>query len=188
MTAEQVVLAVTRALAQLGIPHMTVGAIAGIYYGIGRTTDDADFLIAVDDLQLSPLRKALGTDFSVDPQPRIETVTMGTYYVVKHAESDFAIDLFILRDDPHDTQAFTRRRMVEFEGGQAPLCSAEDYIITKLRWAKTKQREKDTSDVRAVLAVQHGKLDYELIRKWCDQHETRQLFERILATLPVIPD
>src|SRR5678816_2085739 len=143
MTADEALLIVTRALVHVGVPHMTVGAIAGIYYGIGRTTNDADFVIQADDLRLTPLRQALGPGFVIDPQPRIESVTWGTYFVVTATESNFGIELFMLRDDAHDQLAFSRRRVVQFDGGEAPICSPEDYVITKLRWAKTKQRSKD---------------------------------------------
>jgi hypothetical protein len=188
MKADEIVLTMMRALAAVGVPHMTVGALAGIYYGIGRTTNDADFVIQADDLRLTPLRQALGPKFVIDPQPRIETVTWSTYYYVAVAESDFGIELFMLRDDPHDQLAFSRRRIVRFEGGEAPICSPEDYVITKLRWGKTKQRPKDIEDVRAVLTVQQGKLDLAFIRQWSDQHETRQLFEEILARVPRLPE
>jgi hypothetical protein len=187
MTAEQIVVAIARALAEVGIPHMTVGGIAGIYYGIGRLTDDADFVIQVDDLWLTPLRKALGPAFSIDPQPRIETVTLGTYYVVTHKDSDFDIDLFILRDNPHERVAFSRRRMIDFEGGKTPICTPEDYIITKLLWAKSDLRSKDAEDARSVLSVQKGALDYAYIRHWCEQHQTAHLLDLIMNSLSKIP-
>ncbi len=187
MMAEEIVMTVMRALAEVGVPHMTVGALAGIYYGIGRNTDDADFVIEAEDLRLTPFREALGPKFIIDPQPRIETVTWSTYYYVSVAESDFAIELFMLRDDAHDQLAFSRRRVVRFETGDAPICSPEDYVITKLRWGRTKIRAKDIDDVRAVLAVQQGKLDMTYIRHWCDQHETRSLLEGLLSRLPPPP-
>jgi hypothetical protein len=133
------------------------------------------------------LRQALGPNFKIDPQPRTETVTWGTYYYVSVSESDYAIELFMLRDDAHDQSAFSRRRVVRFEHGDVSICTPEDYVITKLRWGKTKIRAKDVEDVRAILAVQQGKLDLDDIRHWCDQHETRSLIEEQLSRLPKIP-
>ena len=63
MTAEEIVLAAAVALERAAIPYMTVGGLAGIYYGINRTTDDADFLLEVSELNVSTLRQALGPGF-----------------------------------------------------------------------------------------------------------------------------
>ena len=67
------------------------------------------------------------------------------------------------------------------------VASAEDVIITKLRWSKNGRRSKDIDDVRNVLAVQAGKLDMPYIRGWCDAHKTRELLEATLAALPPLP-
>src|SRR4051812_24136455 len=172
MMAEAIVIAVARALKEVGIPHMAVGAFVGIYYGINRTTDDADFVIQVDDLKLTPLRQALGPEFVIDSQPRIESISFTTYYVITHPETDFGIDLFLLRDDDHERLSLSRRRLIQYEAGETYVCTAEDFVITKLRWAKTKLRTKDSEDARAVLFVQRDRLDLAYIRHWCSQHGT----------------
>ncbi len=188
MTAEEIVLAVAGALERASIPYMTVGGLAGIYYGINRTTDDADFVLQVSELNLSALRQALGPGFIVDPQVSFETITLGTRYVVHHPESDFDVDLFILRDDPQDQLAFTRRKRITFDRGEAVICTAEDFVVTKLNWAMRERRSKDFEDARAVLAVQQGKLDLPYIRHWCDRQGTRELLEKTIRSIPPIPD
>jgi len=45
---------------------MAVGAFAGIYHGINRTTDDADFVIQVEHLDLTKLRRELEPQFAND--------------------------------------------------------------------------------------------------------------------------
>ncbi len=55
----------------------------------------------------------------------------------------------------------------------------EDVIVFKLRWSKGGKRNKDTDDVRNVLAVQGNSLDLAYIRNWCDQYGTRELFEQL---------
>lgn len=58
----------------------------------------------------------------------------------------------------------------------------EDVVVTKLRWSKGGARQKDMEDVRNVLAVTRpSMLDLAYIRHWCDQHGTRDLFEKLLA-------
>ena len=187
MTAEDVVLAISNALTQTHVPYMAVGAFVGIYYGIGRTTEDADFLLQVSDPDLGALRAALGPDFTVDSQAKLESITLGTYYVAKHVASDFGIDLFLLRDDPHDQLSFSRRRKITFDRGESYIPAPEDFLITKLRWFKLRQRPKDIEDVKNVLAVQQGKLDLAYIRQWCNQHGTCEIFEMARASIPPLP-
>lgn len=69
---------------------------------------------------------------------------------------------------------------MDFEGHPTWLPAPEDVVITKLRWSKGGRRSKDVTDVAQVLAVQYNRLDLTYIRKWCDTHDTRDLFERLL--------
>jgi len=55
----------------------------------------------------------------------------------------------------------------------------EDVIIQKLRWSRDPGRKQDEQDVRDVIAVQAGNLDQSYIREWCDQHGTRERFDRL---------
>ena len=60
--------------------------------------------------------------------------------------------------------------------------TAEDVVITKLRWSKGGNRRKDAEDVENVIAVQADALDLAYIRQWTDQHGTRELFEQLLLS------
>ena len=74
-------------------------------------------------------------------------------------ESITVMELFLLSQDPHDQSRFHRRRAVPLFGRHFWLPSPEDVIITKLRWA----RGKDKDDARDVMAVQRDKLDWPYI-------------------------
>jgi hypothetical protein len=187
VNAEELMLIVAAALDRLGIPCMLVGAFSASFHGIPRSTDDADFLLRLEELPIARVAAALGPDFKVDPQARLETFTLCTYYTINHRDSDFSIDLFLLKDDPHDQSSFTRRIPVSYSGGTVFLSSAEDLIITKLRWSQGGRRQKDITDARNVLAVQQGKLDLQYIRQWCERHGTLALVEKTLQSIPPLP-
>jgi hypothetical protein len=94
-----------------------------------------------------------------------------------------------LSKDSHDQLRFSKRVEIEFGGIKTWIPVAEDVVITKLRWALAgKSREKDADDVRNVLGTQKGKLDLPYIRQWCDHHGTRELFEKLLASVAGLPD
>ena len=62
--------------------------------------------------------------------------------------------------------------------------TAEDVIITKLRWFAKVRRNKDWDDARDVIAVQGDALDWDYIHSWCDKHGTRQILGEIQKSIP----
>jgi hypothetical protein len=115
-----------------------------------------------------------------------ETVTATGRYVIELRDHPLKIELFLLSDDPHDQERFARRRQRPLLGHPVFVPSAEDVIITKLRWSQQGRRHKDVDDVRNVLAVQGEYLDWPYIHRWCDQHGTRALLDEICRSLPAI--
>jgi hypothetical protein len=106
---------------------------------------------------------------------------MTTRYIIKHPATAFTIESFLLSSDPHDLERFRRRQQVDFEGHRTWLPAAEDIVVTKLRWSKGGRRTKDVDDVLRVFGVRANTLDLGYIRRWCDQHDTRSLFEKLLV-------
>jgi hypothetical protein len=174
------------ALESAAIPYMLVGSFSSNVYGVSRATKDADFVVQCRGNELAALVRHLGHPFRFDPQAMFETVTATTRYTVTVEGLAFRIELFRLSDDPHDRERFRRRREFRLSeiGRQVFLPTAEDVIITKLRWALHAQRGKDRDDVRDVIVVQGDALDWAYIRGWCDQHGTRELLEQIRAEIP----
>jgi hypothetical protein len=181
VTSNEIVLRVLTALEQLGIPYMLVGSYSSNAFGVARSTQDADFVIELGNQSATALFQALAPDLQFDPQMRLETVTMTGRYVGRHPGSGFKVELFLLSDEPHDQERFRRRQRRAFLTGSAYLPSPEDVVIQKLKWFQRSRRAKDVDDARNVLAVQAGRLDLDYIRRWCDRHATRSLFEELLV-------
>ena len=186
MSATDLVKRLIAILNDLVIPYMLVGSYSSNYYGRPRATQDADFVLVVSGDQLKELARRLGPEFKVDPQVSFETVTMTMRHIVHHPATTFKIELFLLSDDAHDQERFARRRVVDFEGMPTAMASAEDVVVTKLRWSRGGQRSKDLADVAEVLATQRGRLDLDYVRSWCDRHGTREVLERLLAATPSV--
>ncbi len=72
----------------------------------------------------------------------------------------------------------------EVDGRTVNIPTAEDVIVTKLRWAHRIARRKDLDDIRNVLAVRQGDFDWDYIHRWADEHGTRALLEEIRAEIP----
>ena len=183
MPAAQIAQRVIAALNTAGIPHVLVGAFARNYYAEPRSTKDADVVLAVTTAGLRPFLAALGPNFRLDEQLAFETNTGTLKNVLIHAESGFTVELFYLSNEAHDQERFKRRRATSYEGQPTFVLTAEDYIVTKLRWP----RSKDFDDVRDVVALQDEALDWNYIHHWADLHGTRVKLDRVRSSIPPIP-
>ncbi|MGA2443603.1 MAG: hypothetical protein ABSH08_21835 [Tepidisphaeraceae bacterium] len=183
MTTQQITRQVIDALEELGIPYLLVGSFSSNAYGVARNTHDADFVVQLGAIPISNLVAKLGADFQLIPQMSFETITATTRHVLEVPAEDFKVELFLLSNDPHDRARFERRRRLEVLGGPAYLPSPEDVVITKLRWSRHGNRQKDLSDARDVIAVSGPQLDWAYVERWCDEHGTRKLLDDLRRSI-----
>ncbi len=166
------------------IPYLLVGSFSSNFYGIPRSTKDADFVIELSGKSVMSLLKHFPPEFHLDPQMRFESVTGTPRNVIDVTGTPFQVELFRLSTDPHDQERFRRRVSIVSHGRTVYLPTPEDVVITKLLWAMRLGRSKDSDDIRDVLSVQQSSLDWDYIHKWCAEHQTRELLDRIRQTVP----
>jgi Nucleotidyltransferase of unknown function (DUF6036) len=179
VTVERVAAQLLDALDRAAIDYVVVGSLASSFYGVARSTQDADVVISCERGQVADLARELGSEFVRDPQMAFETVTSTTKTLISEKQSKFQIEAFNLSDDPHDQERFARRRKVKMYGCDAYILTVEDVIVTKTRWLHIAGRAKDDSDLRAVIQVQGSKIDWPYVESWCDRHGTRELLDRL---------
>ena len=185
MTADEAVVAVLAALDAAAIPYMIVGSLASNFHGVPRSTRDADFVVKLTPGSLQRLGSHLASGLILERQGAFEGVTGTIRHVVTLVRSPFVCELFELSDDPHDRARFARRVSARVLTHDSFVASAEDMIITKLRWATSANRPKDREDIRNILAVQGPQLDWAYVDRWTAAHGTTQLFAEIRASVPL---
>jgi hypothetical protein len=186
MSGDEATEAVIDALEALAAPYMLVGSFSSNLYGIPRSTEDADIVLQVSEGLWAALAARLGPELRIDPQPSFETVTMTMRNIVNVAGIPFKIELFHLSDDAYDQERFRRRIRMKAPGREVSVPTAEDVVVTKVRWAALAKRSKDIDDARNVIAVQGDRLDWDYIHSWCDRHGSRALLDEIRASIPPI--
>ena len=184
MTADDAVVAVLDALEVVGVPYMIVGSLASNFHGIPRSTRDADFVVEMGPGVLQRLAAALPPDLTLQPQGAFEGVTGTTRYLIELAKSPFVCELFVRSEDAHDRERFTQRQRARVAGRMAYVATAEDMIVTKLRWALDAGRLKDREDIRNMLAVRGAELDWGYLSRWTSEHGTAALLAEIRASIP----
>lgn len=182
MTTNDVMLLVADALNAARIPAMLVGSFSSNYHGIPRSTEDVDFVIQIEAARVAELAGRLGEPFEAEAQLTFETNTGTQKQEFRVKGTEFKVELFRLSDDLFDQTRFQRRQRVMVEGREVWFATAEDVIVMKLRWA----RPKDKDDVKSVISVQRGRLDWPYIESWCQRHGTLARLEEIRRTVPDI--
>lgn len=182
MNSDEIAIRVVEILNEHEIGYMLVGSLSTNFHSVIRATKDADIVIHSD---LGKTARLIANEFDLlklDPQIGFESVTATKKLILKAQIGEgFVIELFDLSDDEHDQERFQRRTQVDWEGRIAWVATAEDAIITKLRWASHLGRPKDIDDVSKVMAAQGDDLDYPYIESWCERHGTRTLLEKLRA-------
>ncbi|MEM9701151.1 MAG: hypothetical protein AAF907_01755 [Planctomycetota bacterium] len=177
--------AVVTALEQAGIDYMVVGSFSTNCHARPRSTRDADLVVSPPGGATARVLRSLPEPYRLDPQIGFESVTGTTRYLLEVVGSVFKVECFVLSHDSHDQARFARRiRLPMLPGLEAFVATAEDVVVTKLRWARDAGRGKDRDDVRNVLGSQSGNLDTAYIERWAAEHGTLDLYREIAATIP----
>jgi hypothetical protein len=168
-----------------GADFMLTGALAFNYYAVPRSTKDVDIVVSVpDSTSIGGIIRSLEPDIVFSAQVQFDTITWGRRHIGRPPEdSGLSVELFELFDDPFVKAQFDRRRRVFSSsiGLDVWIPTAEDIVVQKLRWG----RSKDLDDARDVLAVQGTDfLDMAYIRNWCATHGTTERLEKALAEIP----
>jgi len=184
VTPDDITLAAIEALESTGLRYLIVGSLSSNFHGIPRATQDADFVVGVAGGDLTRRADALPPTLVLQRQAGFETVTGTLRYVLTSPGSQFVCELFACSDDPHDVERLRRRLRVSILGRQTFVATAEDTIITKLRWAVRARRGKDVDDVRNIIAVRDDELDWAYLRRWTAQHDSDALLDEIRRSIP----
>ena len=184
MSPKEAVRVVVGALQDARIAHMVTGSLASNYYGIERSTKDADIVLETAMQDFGSFARQLGDGLVIDPQVTFETITGSWRHIVEVCGTLFKIELFLLSTDPHHQERFARRRTVRLRSWDLEtwIASAEDVLIQKIRWG----RRKDLDDAEGVLAVQGDALDFPYIEKWCAAHGTLERLAELRRSIPLI--
>jgi hypothetical protein len=162
---------------------MLVGSLAGAFYAVPRSTQDADFIVQMDAAAMESLKRRLCPPFQFDPQTTFETATAPVRRVFRLPDNPFSVELFHLSDDAYDLERFSRRRRETLFGRGVYISSAEDVIVTKLRWFLVARRPKDKIDAVNVIDTQGERLDWDYVNRWCARLGTRALLDEIREIL-----
>lgn len=157
---------VTARLDEAGIPYMVTGSMASGYYGQPRMTRDVDIVVELQPGDPERLEALLTDAFLMSADTARGAIAHETMFNAIHREAFVKVDFVIRKSAPFRIEEFGRRRRVELDGHLMWMVSAEDLILAKLAWAGGSGSAVQVRDVRAVIAVQRHRLDWDYLENW----------------------
>lgn len=152
-----------------GTPYAVGGAVAASFWGVPRTTQDADLLVSVPALASQRFVDGLVEEgFSViedggESKPTVaglrrQSAADGLMRLVCR---DVPVELFV-PVVPLQHEILRRATRERFHERTINVTTAEDLILIKMAF----HRQKDIQDVLGILAVQKDRLDLAHLRAW----------------------
>jgi hypothetical protein len=182
-----ILLLVARTLESLGIPYCVGGSFASSFYGVPRSTNDVDVVVALRREHITPLVVALEDEFMIDAQAMEAAIASGCSFNIINYDTLDKIDVFVVADQPWSREQIHRRRLSTLpDHPDAPalyLASPEDVILIKLAWYRSGGEISDRQwlDILNVLALQADNLDWAYLRQWASELGVSDLLSRASA-------
>jgi len=155
------------ALDSAKIPYMLTGSFASTYYGVTRSTQDIDLVIAPTPDQLGIFVESLPSDaYYADLDAAQEALSHQSLFNVLDLGSGWKFDLIIRKARSFSREEFRRRQLVEIRSLPIYVASAEDVVLSKLEWSKQGKSRRQVEDVSAILKITWEFLDQAYLEIW----------------------
>jgi hypothetical protein len=152
-----------------GIPYFVTGSFVSSAFGIPRSTNDIDILIAPTRDQLAALMDSFpDPEYYSDREDAFDALRRRSQFNVIDNATLWKVDFIVSKDTPFDRSRFARRAITEIAGIELYAATPEDVLIAKLRWAKMGESDRQINDAAGVLRMQGKALDLAYIERWVE--------------------
>jgi hypothetical protein len=153
-------------LNRAGVDYMLTGSMASNFWGTPRTTHDLDFVLVLQPDQVPKLVAEFETGIFIQPESVRGAFQPPHQFNALDEQSALKADFWLLRDDPFERTAFSRRLALDIFGVAAWVATAEDVLLHKLYWNRLTPSERQLLDAAGVYAVQAEALDMPYLLHW----------------------
>jgi hypothetical protein len=187
LKVEDSTLAVVRALERIGVRHYVTGSLASSLHGEPRATNDADLVAELRLNHFEPLRAELSGRFYLDEDDFRAAVERGRSFNLVDEVELAKVDVFCVSGAGYPGAALARAVHLELEPGDpftgCAVSSAEDCIISKLRWYRLGGEVSDRQwrDVLSVIEANRSRIDLDYLKLWCADQGVSDLLARALS-------
>jgi hypothetical protein len=156
---------ITSSLDNKGIPYMISGSLAFNMYCIPRMSMDIDLVIELNLGNVNDFLEIFKTGYYIDKDTVIQEIKLhGMFNVIDH-RSGFKMDFIIRKDSEYRRLEFSRKVRMMLMDIPVWMVAPEDLILSKLAWIQQLQSDKQSQDIRLLMALPD--IDREYIDYWC---------------------
>jgi hypothetical protein len=80
--------------------------------------------------------------------------------------SGWKIDMILRKSTPYSIEAFSRRVVMDLDGIEVNVASAEDTLISKLDWARLGQSQRQLNDSAVTIRIRWEELYRDYVLSW----------------------
>ncbi len=168
-------------LKAVGVEYMLTGSGAAMFYGLSRSTADLDVVVDLDILDVAPLVDAFDGDYYVNADAVFDALERRSMFNVIPFFPGLKTDFILLRDEPFQQEAFSRRRQINWHGTLVWVIDPRDLVLSKLNWARESHSAQQFADVRAIMASGFVEEDDEF-RAWIDRLDLQDVLDASRTT------
>ena len=181
MSEDEILVSVLDRLDALGISHMLAGSYASNIHGRPRSTHNADVVIDIQPDQAEAFIQTFRDDSPLEPDSIRRNVKSRTMFNLISFAHVFKIDLIPLRETPYHREEWARRTTVEAFGRKLFVATAEDTILSKLKWYRQSDGAlaRQLEDARSIIDLQRENLDRSHLTKWAKTEGVEDLLEQV---------
>lgn len=175
---------VVSTLDRLGVRYYVGGSVAGIVYGLIRSTADVDLVADLTPDHIAPFVAPLRNDYYVDARMIAEAIARKSCFNMIHTATGYKLDIFAMKRRDFDRVALSRVRRDRFVDedpvSEFAVVSPEDLLLNKLEWFRLGDEvsERQWRDVITVLRAQRAVLDRAYLVQWARQLGVADLLEK----------
>jgi len=161
---------------------MLTGSYASSLHSIPRATRDIDIIIFPDREQLTRFIQLLpASDYYSDLEDAIECLRRRSAFNIVDYATGWKVDFIIPPFDEFNVEEFERRTLIDVEGLQLSVVSAEDIVIAKLLWGKAGESERQLEDASTVVRIKGPDLDVAYVEKWVRRLQLEKQWDWVRA-------
>lgn len=145
------------------VEYAVVGSVASSFHGEPRSTQDIDVIARLGRADVARLAAEFPEeDFYFDRDMAIESLKTRQPFNIIDLRTMWKADIILPRE-PYTNEQLARRQRVNIEGVALFVATAEDTVISKMRWSQLAGSDRQLRDVAGIIRVRGASLDTTFI-------------------------
>lgn len=173
---------IARIFERLKIPYLVTGGMAVFVWGRPRFTADIDVVMEIKPADVKGLGEALrdlGEAGYFDEDVANEVVRSGGEFNFIDGVTGIKVDFWISSNNNFDLSRFERRTTKEISSQKVYFTSAEDLVLSKLKWYKASNSNRHLEDAESILKISGADMDMNYLREWVERLELEKEFGQL---------